>query len=61
MPRKTTATLLATRFRLKLPEVSKACMSQRIAALSSASIRRSGASRKSSALLVGGVSSTIRS
>jgi hypothetical protein len=40
---------------------SMACMNQRTAGESMASISRSGAVRKSSALLVGGVSKTIRS
>ena len=61
MPRRTTAADFARRFKDSLPLDSNAWMNHFIAALSSAPMRRSGASRKSSAFAVGGVSRTMRS
>ena len=52
---------LPTRLKLNLPAPSNAWMNQRIAGESTSPARRSGASRKSRAWRVGGVSTTMRS
>ena len=61
MPRRIIAADFARRFSESLPLDSNALMNHCIAELSSAPMSRSGASKKSSAFAVGGVSRTTRS
>ena len=60
-PRSKNAAPLPMRLNENLPAPSNAWMNQRIAGESTSPASRSGASRKSSALEVGGVSRTMRS